>query len=65
MMNQFQERLNGYEKKHANLQIIEHLKDHLINAQMTDPTNKHRIRRAVSEIGKRVSSVDYFMIMNF
>ncbi|VDO20139.1 unnamed protein product [Brugia timori] len=52
-----EERLHSYEMKRANLQAIERLKDHLISAQLTDPSSKHRIRRAVSEIGKRLSSI--------
>ncbi|EJW75105.1 hypothetical protein WUBG_13987, partial [Wuchereria bancrofti] len=51
------ERLHSYETKRANLQAIERLKDHLISVQLTDPSSKHRIRRAVSEIGKRLSSI--------
>uniref|UniRef100_A0A1I8EJT8 Calponin-homology (CH) domain-containing protein n=1 Tax=Wuchereria bancrofti TaxID=6293 RepID=A0A1I8EJT8_WUCBA len=52
-----EERLHSYETKRANLQAIERLKDHLISVQLTDPSSKHRIRRAVSEIGKRLSSI--------
>ncbi|KAL3998482.1 EF hand family protein [Acanthocheilonema viteae] len=57
LSSKLEERLNSYEMKHAHLQIIERLKDYLINAQITDPTSKHRIRRAVSEIGKRISLI--------
>ncbi|EFO24688.2 utrophin [Loa loa] len=57
LSSKLEERLTSYETKRANLQTIERLKDHLISAQLTDPNSKHRIRRAVSEIGKRVSLI--------
>ncbi|VDM94680.1 unnamed protein product [Onchocerca ochengi] len=57
LAGKLEERLNSYEAKRTSLQAIERLKDHLISAQLTDPTSKHRMRQAVSEIGKRVSSI--------
>ncbi|KAM3720398.1 Dystrophin-1 [Dirofilaria immitis] len=57
LATKLEERLNSYEAKRISLQTIERLKDHLVSAQLTDPTSKHRIRRAVSEIGKRISSI--------
>ncbi|VDN31363.1 unnamed protein product [Gongylonema pulchrum] len=49
--------MSDYETKRSNLYSIERLKDRLVNAQLADPATKHRTRRAVSEIGKRVSMI--------
>uniref|UniRef100_A0A914RPW1 Uncharacterized protein n=1 Tax=Parascaris equorum TaxID=6256 RepID=A0A914RPW1_PAREQ len=54
-----QERLSDFESKRESLHNIERLKDRLVNAQLADPSTKHRTRRIVSELGKRVSSVSF------
>uniref|UniRef100_F1KPP3 Dystrophin-1 n=1 Tax=Ascaris suum TaxID=6253 RepID=F1KPP3_ASCSU len=51
------ERLSDFESKRESLHNIERLKDRLVNAQLADPSTKHRTRRIVSELGKRVSSI--------
>uniref|UniRef100_A0A915Q5I9 RNA helicase n=1 Tax=Setaria digitata TaxID=48799 RepID=A0A915Q5I9_9BILA len=57
LASKLEERLNDYETKRASLQTIERLKDHLISTQFADPSTRHRIRRSVSEIGKRISLI--------
>ncbi|VDK43703.1 unnamed protein product [Anisakis simplex] len=51
------ERLSDYETKRESLRNVERLKDRLVNAQLADPSTKHRTRRIVSELGKRISSI--------
>lgn len=53
----FQERLNDFEIRKATLRELEKLKDRLLSSQLPDPSTKHRIRRTVSEVGKRLSKV--------